>query len=325
MVIRLRLLLLIALVIALVVTALLVPIPFHGRLATALGDLVHAPLFGTLAFAALAVWQSRSRPTVGADASLHQNVWPTARRCLVVFLLLTSFGLLMESAQSQFGRTGSAHDALANSLGVIAASALFLGLQFRQRKAKAVSLALIGLSIAILIGAWSRPLLMIADVDMMKRQFPLIGSFESSAELSRWYCRENRCQLTRSNVTDGSHAMEIHYVDRQEPFITLIDLVPDWSGYRQLEFDVTLDKNSSVTRCRAFAKVVNEELLGRYSAQPHREFEVQRGMTRRIALQIDQSMDGQEMDLTQMRFVDLGIEKPSTDVILRVDRMRLVK
>ncbi|MEO1527061.1 MAG: hypothetical protein AAFX06_16605, partial [Planctomycetota bacterium] len=57
---KIRLLLAAITVLVVVVAALLVPVPYKGRSASTLGDLVHAPLFGSLGLATLWAWKQLS-------------------------------------------------------------------------------------------------------------------------------------------------------------------------------------------------------------------------------------------------------------------------
>ncbi|MEO1617822.1 MAG: hypothetical protein AAFV88_18360, partial [Planctomycetota bacterium] len=136
------------LVIAGVIFALLVPMPVHGRVATAIGDLAHAPLFGSLALAWLWTW-GRLRPLDRhnvADGQPPQERPVHQGRRLVfrgvcVWIVLSTFGVCMEVVQSGVGRSMSRHDAIANSLGIAAAIAAYVATWFwlhRRRRSAAV-------------------------------------------------------------------------------------------------------------------------------------------------------------------------------------------
>jgi len=96
-----------AAVLAVVLLAWLVPIPFRGRLPQSLGDLAHAPLFASITLGILWFWHRSRRQPPADDAgprsprSGRQSWW----RCVGLFLLwaaLTTFGVVIEKAQSSF-------------------------------------------------------------------------------------------------------------------------------------------------------------------------------------------------------------------------------
>ena len=104
-------------VIVLVAVLLLTPLPVLGRLSTAIGDLVHAPMFAVLAFLTLWSWQ----------AITPRTRWTgLIARTIVVWAVLSMFGLGMEFLQDRFGRSFSRHDVIANSLGCITAGLVHL-------------------------------------------------------------------------------------------------------------------------------------------------------------------------------------------------------
>src|SRR6056297_892652 len=125
--------LLAAAILGLVVMGLLFPMPFHGRTATAVGDLVHAPLFGSLALGWLWGWQClRPLEPRAASPSTPPATGPLLRgllvRGLLVWIALSGFGAVMEVAQDGMGRSMSRHDAIANALGALAAISGYTGI-----------------------------------------------------------------------------------------------------------------------------------------------------------------------------------------------------
>ena len=104
---------------------LLTPIPHQNRTTGAIGDLAHAPLFGCLLAGTLLVLDRlQPQPGVTIVHRLLGRIVPAA-------LFWIAAGVGIEWLQSQLGRTASWHDAIANTLGIAAASVAAVGLSHR--------------------------------------------------------------------------------------------------------------------------------------------------------------------------------------------------
>ena len=161
-------------VLVLVVTGLLMPVPLRGPQASPLADLAHAPIFATLAFIVLlTILQIRSdRPvepeTTEPETTVPEATVPEAARSglfaetwklvLIVVITLSLFGIGMESVQRYFGRRGSWSDVLLNSTGLAAGICLFWAFASRRRQRKWWQvLALIALGVCFLAAASALP------------------------------------------------------------------------------------------------------------------------------------------------------------------------
>ena len=311
---------------SLVVVALLVPLPFGGRASTALGDLVHAPLFGALVFAALVAWQRFKAIKESADQV--DTSWRSLMlRAAIAGTTLVLFGITMEFAQMQSGRSGSMHDVVANTLGILAGIMVYFAFQAWKRRNRALSGGLLTFALAVWGFAWSAPAALLADVIRMPNEFPLLASFESKTEMTRWYFRDNSIVRVHENVTDGEWAAQVHLTDRRFPAITLVDLVADWSEFRQLEIDVTLVNGHSSDLATGFVKLIDEPHQGRSGNRFIETFPLSAGQTTRIQVDLAELNDryGGELDTAQMVFVDVGVSKEDTGATIRVDRMTLSK
>mgnify|MGYP006115184715 CR=1 FL=1 len=117
-------------VLVLVVTALLMPVPIRGPQASPLADLAHAPVFAVLACLALLLLSHLApQHSISDLVSLFSR---TRFRVLSVAIGLTLFGIAMEYTQRFFGRSGEWGDVFLNSLGLSAGIFFFWALQSRR-------------------------------------------------------------------------------------------------------------------------------------------------------------------------------------------------
>lgn len=315
-----------ALTIAFVLFALLCPIPFRGRAASALGDLVHAPLFGSLALAWLWVWQ-RTLPLEGLQtpARPHQGRRLVGRG-IVVWIVLSSFGVMMEFAQSNIGRTMSLHDAIANSLGIAAAIALYTSWWFLTHRRRRPALLFLFVSASVLIYAWSSPMRVLWDISVMRNEFPMLCSFESSPQLTRWYFRGFEHRLVESNVSDGHSALHVTYPVTDYAGITLVDMVRDWSEFSFFEADLTLDVGHPRESETLKIHFIQSESAGSTEAEFHTEAKLVRGERVRVQIPLADLKNirtGKTIDSRSLLYVDLAIKEVSHPTNVTLDRIQL--
>ncbi len=309
--------------------ALLVPVPFTGRAATAIGDLVHAPLFGTLALATLIVWD-RIHPirVIGVGDSPWRRLMI---RGLLIWITWSAFGVLIELIQSETGRSASRHDAIANALGIATAVSGYAAFQFfkdgRRRSGALFALA----AVMIFIPAWWRPVTLLADVARMPAEFPLLASFETSAELTRWYGRDVIARRVGRDSSDGGYAYDVWFDEKRDPAITLVDLVEDWSGFEALELDAKwIREDGQETQVgesiELMIKVIDrtvERDRGFWSSA-----QLAPNTFQRIRIPLSDfrpTSVGDVMDLTKMVYVDIGPVDAGRAVRIRFDRLMLVR
>lgn len=322
-------------VLATVFSALLLPVPFAGRAATALGDLVHAPLFGSLAIAWLLVWQ-RLDPLnrVFDGPRIHQGRRLVSRG-IIIWISLSLFGLGMEFLQRGTGRSASVHDAIANSLGVAAAIAGYSAVWFASRHRNRAAWSFASVAVMILALAWWRPVVLLADVIAMPKQFPLLASFESPAELTRWYMRKCTGKRVRTDATDGRYALEVDYEAVDFPAITLIEMVSDWSDYSALELDaILLDETADGSQSTASVPLLIQIIIQSDGTRLAYKESVMLlpGQPRHIRLALADftirlaSTDlADEIDVRQVMFLDIGPLNPGSATRFRFDRLTLVR
>ncbi len=300
--------------------ALLVPVPFHGRASEAIGDLVHAPLFGGLTLGVLAIG-NRLWP-------LQNATMPMAKRCLLVAALVFVFGVLIEVAQTTFGRMGNVSDAINNGLGIFSATLLYWGWQVKHSRLSSRNVPRVfyiasGMLIAI---AWWNSVTLILDARSVYSDFPSLATFESKVQLKRFYSRECELSLSRMNVTQGKHSMEVSYQATSHPATTLIEMQHDWSNLKTLELDTTLDVNHAGESVQFMIKVIDEPRQNKHADTYRGQWTLEPGKTRHIRItreEILQGPDAREIDLTRIKFVDLMLINPSAPAKVRIDDLRL--
>ena len=150
---------LIAGVLIVAVVGLLIPIPFSSQMTYAIGDLLHAPFFG-MVFLIIHDLLDRYHPL--RSGQLRQHVM----RTIQVAIGLLIFGTVMEIMQTSMGRVATAHDAIANGLGIVAAACWYWAIQIRRYQPPARWLARGFLFAAgfLLAVAWWRPVMLLREI-----------------------------------------------------------------------------------------------------------------------------------------------------------------
>ena len=145
-------------VLVLVVTGLLMPLPLRGPEASPLADLAHAPIFAVLSFVAMILLSDVApQQSLSGFVSVFSRSW---FRVLCVAIALTLFGIGMECIQRYFGRRGSWGDVFLNTVGLSAGIFFFWTLQsHRDNVGKLVPSLLLVFAIGLLLFASSRPAL----------------------------------------------------------------------------------------------------------------------------------------------------------------------
>ena len=298
-------------VLLVVVFGLAMPMPFVGRAGVAAGDLFHAPLFGGLALLAMYLLE-QLRPTTGR---------PLLLRGILVGIGLVLFGISMEAMQYFVGRTATVHDAVANSLGILAALIWYSSRRYHGTVARFMMLA----ALVTLTVAWYPPFTIFKDVWAVHRDFPLLASFESSPEIDRWYFRECSGVRVAENATDGDYALEIQYQATPYPGATLVELHQDWSQIRSLEIDVIVKSAEAVTfEMKVIDATIND--TQDYEDLFKRQWMLESGK-HHLSVTRQEIVDGppdRKTELSRIRYVDLIVVDPDQPVTLRIDNMHLV-
>ncbi len=315
-----RVILITFVLLALAGVALFGPVPLKGRLSSATGDLVHAPLFGSVTIGVLWLLQY-FRPLQPLGTSFLARV-------AVIAATLFATGFATEFGQRFVGRSAAIHDAIANGLGILAATLCYFAWHYKQAhpQRRAVSVALLAAAgISIGMASWA-PVGMLRDILVARWQFPLIASFESKTALLRWDFLRSKGRLTTDGVTHGSYAMEVTVSATATPGPMLYEVNPDWTNMKTLELDVVLDKAYPRESVQLMVRVI-DRFHRNYDTDTFRSYwTLKPGQPQHLCITRDQIIHGpdtRKIDLANIRHIVLTVMEPGVTTTLRVDNVRL--
>ncbi|QDT09086.1 hypothetical protein [Planctomycetes bacterium K23_9] len=317
-----------AALIALAIGLLLMPVPAGGRFYSSLGDLFHTPLFFGLTIITLLLLE-KVKPA-------GQNRRRVLSRCWILGLSLFVFGVGMELVQHFAGRTAAIHDAVANGMGVLIGASTFLLIKrdVVWPGNRHVKRWFVGAVLAALVVAWSGPIVMLIDHQKMRSEFPMLSSFDSKAEISRWYFRESSAKLTESGATDGSYAMLVTFPQDQSS-VTLVEMNADWTDVESLQMDLLFpgrpDGQQAIDgqepeELMVLLSVVDRHHKNYVTDLFEKPWTLRRGKVEHITITRDEILSGprdREMDLSQIRYVTVGLKDRAAPVEIIIDAVRL--
>jgi VanZ family protein len=212
---------------------LLIPLPEnHGnRFLVYLQDFAHFPLFALMAWSLLSLLSGK-------------NMHPLSRGFLVVAATFVA-GLLAEFIQPFVGRTAGVRDVVLGLAGSVAALCLFTAIRSRTSVARAL---LVAVALLLAVAAVFPLLLIERDRQVARSDFPLLASFESHTELSRWSV--NGCIVSRvsDHSTHGQWALKIEVEDANGyPGLFESDSMRNLSNIKQLCFDMFVPGDAPVS------------------------------------------------------------------------------
>ncbi len=210
----------------LLAVGLVAPMPFGGRTYGVIFDMLHGPAFAL--FAAILVFVLPKR-TTRQKLLVVVGVW----------FFLVGGGVLAEIIQSFIGRSASWHDIAANTLGVTAGLlwATTRGTQSRPLRGWATAV-----SILLLMAAAARAPFILTDCLMQRFDKPILASFESRLEMTRWKTHDCRISRASDHATHGQSSLRMDLDEAVYPGIASRSLLHDWSDYEALAFDITVDE-----------------------------------------------------------------------------------
>ncbi len=285
---------------------LLVPFSQTGRLERALVDLGHAPLFFLLAWC-LGQWLL---PSVSR--------W---RALTLVWVLVAGFGFVSEFLQAWVGRHPSWRDLSANLLGTTA-GVLWLKTQKSQITPSGRRGLRISAGILLALGLVPAALI-IVDVILERFQRPMLASFESPLELSRWTFQDCQVRRVRKHATQGDWSLEVDLGTGQYPGLARNEVPPDWRTYRELALDVTLETPGSLL---LIVKITDESHNWKTEDRFHYAVHLRRGPNRiRIPLRdVEHGPKDRLMDLSRIKMLQLFTIRPPASSRIFLDNIRLI-
>ncbi len=214
----------------LLAVGLAVPMPFWGRAYGVFFDMLHGPAFAMLAAILVLLLPKR---TTRQKLRVVVGVW----------IFLASGGILAEILQSFIGRSGSWHDITANTLGVTAG---VLWATTRSAQSRLLrGLATVVSFLLLMLGAARAPIIL-ADCLMQQLDRPILASFEGSLEMIRWRTLDCRITKASDHATHGQSSLRMDLDKAVHPGITSGSLLHNWSDYKALAFDITVDEGPPV-------------------------------------------------------------------------------
>jgi len=301
-----------AVLVGLLVLAMIVPQPFHGRLASALGDMVHALAFALLGTAGYIVGRRLGMSRLWAAG----GVW----------LLICAFGFATEVLQRHVGRSDSWEDWFNDVLGAAAGVLIGIGLEAATRRAKA---AAVTIGLVFVAAGEVDAVTRVWDYFLQQRQIPLLASFEAWRELSRWSAHDAQIQRVASHATEGGHALRVDLLPARYPSVVLIEPPRDWSAYKELVFDIEVVPEKCAAHSNELLKLVVklEDLVhnGHFEDRFHKFLKLAPGKYEiRIPLsEVAAAPAGRSMDMKQIHMLQLFALEPPRQRTFYLDHFRL--
>ena len=201
------------------------PVSGFGRALSVFFDTMHGPAFAL--FAAILVFVLQKRTTL-QTRTVAVGVW----------VFVVGGGCLVEIVQSFIGRSASWHDVVANTLGVTAG---ILWAMTRTSRSRHIRRRATAVAILLLCVAAVRVPLVLADCLFQQMEKPMLASFERPLEMIRWEAYECKMARASEHATHGRFAIRLQPGEKEYCGIFSRRLLSDWSDYKTLAFDVTVD------------------------------------------------------------------------------------
>lgn len=308
-------------VVLVAVAGLLVPTPFDGPASSALGDMVHAPMFAGLTCAAFIAWRRFSGQPPGSPLS--------GKAILIVVGSLFVFGVATELIQGWSGRSGNVKDTVADMLGIAAGAIWFKGRSPGgspvQRTHGRKILASVVAAVLVLI-SWVVPSYELLHLTRVYLRFPQLTSFESWQDLERWYWHDSSGRRSTRDATDGSYSLEIRFEPKPDPDATMADFRSDWSEVASLELDVAVDPEEAPATIDFMVKVIDHDHKNYDSDTFRLPMTLGRGERRHVSISREKLLQGPDerpLNLSSIRFISFQVLDAPVPVIVRVDDIRL--
>ena len=278
------------------------------RLIQELENAAHAPVFGIASLILLSTLKGSRK-----------------RRTLLAWIGAVVLGAAVEGLQAVTGRDVEALDILRDGAG--AASFLLAHWTLQNGPAtRALRWTLRALAAGILILVFMPPALTGMAIATRYLRFPLIEDFES-----RWTQRLCSAGAVRFDVVEapggfqkagGDRVARITFEPAQYSGWSISGPFPDWSGHRELAFEVYSELSEPVRMTlRIHDRWHNQAYRDRYN----REFIIQPGVNQiRVPLgQVQGAPAGRRMDLAAIDGVGMFVVRPERSFVLYFDGFRL--
>jgi len=225
----------------------------HSRIIDEILDYGHLPLFGVVSLVILWI--------------LNHGKWPctTTKRYLQAGIIMIFLSVLTECIQMLLpNRYFQLGDILNDTIG----AAVFLWLAYSfLNDLPGLTKVLSRWAVILLMMLPAIPIFVAAiDTWNMERNFPVLNSFESYLEMSRWTQKESMIRRSTLHASEGGYSLEAALLPGSYPGISMDYLANDWRGYEGMSFDVFLEGPSPLSiTVRINDRAHNNEFADRFN------------------------------------------------------------
>jgi len=173
--------------------------------------------------------------------ALDRGNWVrTGKRNYVhAFFISVTLALISETIQNFTPDRSFQLEDIVNDL-IGAGVFLLLAYQYKRGLPKRAQAALRIIALVLMCTAALPMLAATLDELHARRDFPLLGSFETRMEMERWEIEEGHERIAM-HATNGKRSLRVDLSPGLYPGITLSYPCRDWRGYYTLSYDVFLD------------------------------------------------------------------------------------
>ena len=293
--------------------AFLVPLPFHSRLTSRLGDLVHLPAYVLITSLGIVI----------SDRFVSCKLFT---RLLTVTTIIAISGCI-ELLQAKLGRSASLADLFTN------ASGAFLALLVRLSSGcDSIAKRFTRMSAIILFTyVASGPIRSLIDVLRIHQYPAALGEFESSTELERWYISSATAKVVADEAFALSGktgtAVEVLMQPGDFPAIQLQHLAEDWSGYETIGFDLSRSPDDPPEPLAIQLRISDRYNRKNPNIGFTEVYQLSPGERKRVSLslQLIANVSGRRVDLTRIRFVEFMAVDLKQAATIRIGNLRLYR
>ncbi len=298
----------------------------EGRLLKQIWQLGHFVLFSLFTFSILKYTELK-------------NISPVIQ---IIFLASMSLclGLVTEILQQYFNRSFEFDDIISDFLGGISGFVLYQALYpYDQKAEKAqtiikqgnVNFLFIGIFFLLALFSARNIFFTLYDQSQLQKNFPLIATFDTPFELSRW--EADRTVISRvndnfnqSNNTDNK-ALQVIFKTAPYSTASMIHLPKNWQGYDSLSFDLNLQGEKDATVMLKIFDHQHPKNQYVYNDRFNHILNIPAGFsTVKIPLtSIQLAPQNREMDLQNIHTLSFFTTNLSEIVILHIDNLKLTK
>ncbi len=275
-------------------------------------DFGHVLLFGVVSLAILSI------------ISKSTNKRPTLFACFFAGFFTLILGFATECVQSLLpGRELSSRDLLFDLIG----ASVFLGNRFvysREKVSRIFSTAILLISILLLGFCFKPTVTAYLDEQEMKKNFPMIGSFEGNYELDRWKEVDSRISVSGKFKTHGNRSMLVKLKPAKYPGVSTLYCIRNWTGYDMLTFDISLEGDEPL---KILVRINDGEHRSVYEDRYNKSFDINPKLNK-ISIPLKDVMNapkGRKMNMSNISHIVIFTSKLKKKRTFFIDNIQLSK